>query len=134
VAEATLGELVQRATRDMSELVRKEIELAKTEIKTEVVGAAKGAGAFGGAGIAGLLGLVFLSTSAAFGIAEAWSAWAGFLVVGGVYLLAAAVLALLGKRSINELGPPEKTVETVRDDLAWARHPTRSTGDKQPVS
>jgi hypothetical protein len=134
VAEPTLGELVQRASKDMSELVRKEIELAKVEIKTEVVAAVKGAGALGAAGMAGLLGLLFLSAGAAFGIGEALGAWAGFLIIGAVYLVAAGVLVLAGKKRIDEVGPPEKTIETVKDDMAWARHPTRGTEEKQPVS
>jgi hypothetical protein len=132
VAEPTLGELVQRASKDMSDLVRKEIELAKLEIKQEVAGVGKGAGLFGGAGVTGLLAVVFLSAGAAFGIGEALGAWAGFLIVGGVYLVLAALLALKGKKSIGEVGPPEKTIETVKDDFAWAKHPTRSL--KEPVS
>jgi hypothetical protein len=134
VTEPTLGELVQRASADMSDLVRKEIELAKLEIKNDVVAAGKGVGAFGGAGVTGLLALVLLSAAAAFGIGEALGTWAGFLVVGGAYLLLAALLALLGKKSVSRVGPPVKTVETVKDDLAWARHPTRTTEDTQPVS
>ncbi|MGB8651692.1 MAG: phage holin family protein [Mycobacteriales bacterium] len=131
-AEPTLGELVQRASADLSQLMHGEIALAKAEIKADVVNAGKGAGMFGGAGLTGLLALVFVSAGAAFGIGTAWGVWAGFLVVGGAYLLLAAVLALTGKRSLSRVGPPEKTVETVRDDLTWARHPTQQV--KAPVS
>jgi hypothetical protein len=131
VAEPTLGELVQRATKDLSDLVHKEIELATLEIRQEVAAAGKGAGMFGAAGISALLGAVFLSGAAAFAIGEVWGVWAGLLVVGGVYLLAAAVLALAGRRRIREVGPPERTIETVKDDFAWAKHPTRSL--KEPV-
>jgi hypothetical protein len=133
-AEPTLGQLVQRASADLSDLMRKEVQLAKTEISRDVAAAAKGAGMLGGAGVSGLLALVFLSAGAAFGIGEALGTWAGFLVVGGVYVLAAAVLALTGKRSMAEVGPPEHTVETVKDDLAWARHPTRTAPESQRVS
>ena len=136
--EPSLGTLVQRATTDLSTLVHKEIELAKLEITRDVVAAGKGAGMFGGAGVAGLLAIVFLSAGAAFGIGEALDPWVGFLIVGGVYLLAAAVLALSGKRAVGKVGPPAKTIETVKDDLAWAKHPTVSptTGPRveEPVS
>lgn len=124
VTELSLGELVQHATADLSTLVRKEIELAKLEIKQDVVAAGKGAGMFGGAGLSGLLALVFLSAGAAFGIGQAWGTWAGFLVVGGGYLVLTAALALIGKKAISAVGPPEKTIETVKDDLSWAKHPT----------
>lgn len=125
--EPSLGELVSTATRDLSSLIRTEVQLAKVEIKREVATAGKGAGLFGGAGFAGLLALVFLSISAAYGIS--WLGlplgWA-FFTVGLVYLIAAGVLALTGKKQISSVGAPEKTIETVKDDVAWAKHPTRS--------
>ena len=124
MTEQSLGELVSRATQDMSSLMRKEVELAKLEIKQEVTTAVKGAGMLGGAGGAGLLAVVFLSVGAGFGIGVALGYWAGFLIVGACYLLVAAVLGLLGKKSLTRIGPPEKTIETVKDDLAWAKHPT----------
>ena len=124
MSEQSLGELVSRATGDLSSLMRKEVELAKLEIKQDVVAAGKGAGLLGGAGGAGLLALVFLSIAAAFGIGEALGTWAGFLIVGAVYLLAAAVLGLKGKKSLSKVGPPTKTIATVKDDVAWAKHPT----------
>jgi hypothetical protein len=125
--DQSLGELVQTATRELSTLVRQEVELAKTEIKQEVVTAGKGAGLFGGAGFAGVLALVFLSIAAAYGLS--WLGlplgW-GFFVVGALYLLAAAVLAVTGKKKIDQVGPPERTIETVKDDLDWAKHPTQA--------
>ena len=122
--EDSLGTLVQRATSDLSALFRQEVARAKREITDEVRTAGKGAGMFGGAGVAGVLAVVFLSAGAAFGIGEALGPWAGFTIVGGVYLVAAVVLALGGKKAVGEVGPPEQTVETVKDDVAWARHPT----------
>lgn len=127
-SEKSLGELVAAATKDLSVLVQQEVALAKAEIKKDVVAAGKGAGLFGGAGFAGFFALVFLSVSAAYGLS--WLGlplgWA-FFTVGALYLLAAAVLALGGKKSISQVGPPEKTIATVKDDVAWAKHPTRTS-------
>ena len=124
--EKSLGELVATATKDLSVLVQQEVALAKTEIKKEVAAAGKGAGMFGGAGVTGLFALIFLSISLAyaiswFGIGLGW----GFFIVGMLYLVVAAVLALLGKKQISKVGPPAKTIATVKDDVAWAKHPTR---------
>ncbi len=125
-SEKSLGELVATATKDLSLLVSQEVALAKAELKKEVAHAGKGAGMLGGAGFMGLFALIFLSIALAyaiswFGIGLGW----GFFIVGMLYLVAAAVLALLGKKQISKVGPPEKTIATVKDDVAWAKHPTR---------
>lgn len=126
--DASLGELVATATRDLSLLVHKEIELAKAEIKQDVANAGKGAGLFGGAGFAGLFALIFLSISLAYGISALGLplGW-GFFLVGALYLTAAAVLGLSGKKKISSIPPPApRTVETVKDDIAWAKNPTQT--------
>ena len=125
--ERSLGELVQLATQDLSLLVSQEIALAKAEIKREVSAAGKGAGLFGGAGFTGLLALVFLSIALAFAIGKPTTLGVGFLVVGLLYLLAAVVLALTGKKKLSQVGPPAKTIETLKDDAAWVKHPTRTS-------
>ena len=125
--DKSLGELVASATADISRLLRKEVELAKVELKAEVKNAGKGAGAFGAAGFTGLLALLFLSIAAAYGLGSLYGGdneGLGFLTVGLVYLLVAGVAALVGKKSISKVGPPEKTIETVKDDVAFAKHPT----------
>jgi hypothetical protein len=125
--DKSLGELVSTATRDLSTLIRSEVQLAKVEIKHEVTTAGKGAGLLGGAGFLGVLALLFLSVSAAYGIS-----WLGvplgcaFFTVGALYGIGAAVLALTGKKKMRKVGPPEKTIETVKDDIEWAKHPTQS--------
>ncbi len=127
-SDKSLGELVSAATKDLSSLIHKEVALAKAEIKKEVTTAGKGAGLFGGAGVTGLFALVFLSVALAFGVAGLFDisvGW-GFLVVGLLFGSAAGVLAVLGKGQISQVGPPEKTIETVKDDIAWAKHPTHT--------
>jgi hypothetical protein len=125
--ERSLGELVKDATQGLSALISQEIALAKLEIKKDVTAAAKGGGLFGAAGVAGIFAVLFLSAAAAWGLAEWLSPWAGFLIVGGVYLLVAALAALIGIKAVKQVGPPTQTISTVKADLAWVRHPTRSS-------
>lgn len=122
--ERSLGELVASATADLSALLRKEIELAKLELKKEAAAAGKGAGALGAAAFAGLLGLIFLSIALAYALGKIVPLGTGFLIVGLLYVIIAAVAALIGRKSFKKVGPPEKTLETVKDDIAWAKHPT----------
>ncbi|HEU5033574.1 MAG TPA: phage holin family protein [Mycobacteriales bacterium] len=122
--DQSLGELVAAATRDLSLLVHKEVELAKTEITTELKRAGLGAGLLGGAGFVGFFALLLLSVAAAMGIATVIPVWGGFLCIGGLYALGAGLFALLGLGAVVKVRPPHRTIRTVKDDLEWAKHPT----------
>ena len=123
--EETLGMLFANASRDLSTLVHSEIELAKAEIRLDVKNAAKGGAMFGAAGFLGLLSLVLLSITIALFIA--WlglDAWLAFLIVTVFYLLVAGVLALVGKKAVSKVGPPERTMRTSKDTVAFLKSPT----------
>lgn len=124
--DQSIGELIATATRDLSLLVHKEVELAKTEIAAELKRAGIGAGLLGGAGFIGYFALLLMSIAAALGVADGFDlpAWAGFLIVGGLYGAGAGLFAALGLGKVVKVGPPQRTIRTVKDDLEWAKHPT----------
>ncbi|WP_372734257.1 phage holin family protein [Nocardioides sp.] len=110
--DPTIGRLVADASRDISTLVSKEIELAKSELKVSFKAGGLGVGMFAGAAFLLLLGVIFASISLAYffnwlGLGLALS----FLMVFVVYLVLAAILGLLGYRSVKKVGPPEKAIE-----------------------
>jgi hypothetical protein len=111
----SLGQLLQEVSRDLSTLFRQEVELAKAELKESAKKAGKGAGLFGGAGLAGVFALLFISIAIwwALGylIGNAWSA----LVVAVIWGIVAAVLAMTGKKEIEEIDGAPQTVETVKE-------------------
>lgn len=122
--EQSLGQLVASASRDLSELLRGELALAKTELKESAVAAGKGAGMFGAAGFFGYVAFLLLSVAAALGIAAAGLHPAlGFVIVGAAYLLIAAILALVGKRSVSRAGPPTRTIESVQETKSLLQRP-----------
>ena len=124
--EASVGELVTEVTRDLTTLVRQELELARAEMKEEVAKAGKGAGLLGGAGFAGYLVLLFLSLALMFGL-DAWmpTGWAA-LIVAVLWAIVTAVLYARGRRSLREVNPkPERTIDTVKEDVEWAKTRTR---------
>lgn len=124
-AEPTLSQLFSRASKDLSTLVSQEIRLAKVELKDDAVAAGTGAGMFGAAAVLGVVAFFFLSVALVYGLhGLGLPLGVSWLIVGAVYLLVAAVLALLGKRSIGRMKPPRRTISTLKDDLAWAKHPT----------
>ncbi|MCD0482558.1 phage holin family protein [Streptacidiphilus sp. ASG 303] len=121
---ASVGELVGELGRDMSLLVRQEMALARMELKQEAAKAGKGAGMLGGAGYAGHMLVLFGSLAGVFGLAHVMDiAWAA-LVVTGVWALVAGVLFLTGRRKLHAVHPkPQHTMETLKEDAQWARHP-----------
>jgi hypothetical protein len=120
--DKSLGELVGEATRELSTLFRTEVELARTEIKNEVAKVGQGAGLFASAGVFAWFGVLFLSAALALGL---WQlglyAWAAALIVGLLYAAGAAVLALVGKKRVTTVRPPERTIITLKEDVAWVR-------------
>jgi hypothetical protein len=116
VAEQSLGELVATATRDMSLLIHKEMELAKVELSKSAQQAGIGAGLLGGAGFLGLFALVLASFAGGFGFSAGLNIalWAGFLCMAGVYVVLAGVCAVLGIGRMKKVSGPERTQKTVK--------------------
>ncbi|HEX4901924.1 MAG TPA: phage holin family protein [Acidimicrobiales bacterium] len=117
----SLSELMGRLGEDVSGLVTTQLEIAKAELKKEATDSAKAAGVLGGGALAGYLAVLLLSFAAAWGIAEAWDAWAGFLVVGLVWAVIAAVLAATGKKKMQEVKGPEATAAELKADQRLAK-------------
>nr|WP_198550324.1 phage holin family protein [Streptomyces silvensis] len=115
-----VGELVQRASQQLTELVRGELRLAQAEMKEKGRHYGKGSGLFGGAGLVGFLTLQALVAAAIAGLAVPLPVWAAALIVGGVLGALAGVLALTGKKEISEAAPPapEQTIQNVKADVA----------------
>ena len=120
--DQSLGELLGRVSRDFSELVSTQVELAKVEIREEIAAAGRGAGILTGGAFCAYLAVILLSFAAAWGLSEIVPEGVAFLIVGAVYALAAAVLLPKGKDRLSQVRPvPEKTAETVKEDVRWAR-------------
>jgi uncharacterized membrane protein YqjE len=122
MADASLGDLFGRMTNDLSTLVRKELELARVEVKEDVKQAGKAGSALGAAAFAGYMALLLLSFALAWGLAEIMPEGFAFLIVGVLYAIAAAVLYSNGRKKLQQVNPvPEQTVETLKEDAQWLR-------------
>ena len=123
--EPSVGELVRRASENVSTLVRAEIELAKAELSTTVKRAGIGGGMIAAAGAILLFSVPFLFVVIAEGlVALGLPRWLSYLIVWVLFLLVAAVLAVIGRSQLRKIQPPERTIRTAKDTAAWARHPT----------
>ena len=132
--EPTFGELFASASRDLSTLVHGEIELAKAELRTDVAAAARGGVMFAVAAVFGLFLLFMLCIAFAEGLVAAGIfRWVAYLIVAAVLLLLAGLVALIGLRSVKKIGPPERTIETTKGTVAWAKNPRQAPAKVTPV-
>jgi putative superfamily III holin-X len=119
--DRSLGELFGEMTSQISTLFRQEVQLAKTEAKEEASRAAKGVGMFAGAGLAAWMALLFVSLAAAWLLDQALNTALAFLIVGLVWVVIAALAAQTGKRRLKTVEPLPTTVQTIKEDVEWAR-------------
>jgi uncharacterized membrane protein YqjE len=124
---SSTGELVKQLSNQFSTLIRQELDLAKAELTEKGKAAGVGAGMFGGAGVVGLLALGALTAAVILLLDKAMDAWLAALIVATLYAVVAGALALLGRDRVREATPPaEQTIETVKEDVQWAKSQARS--------
>ncbi len=116
--EPTIGRLVAEASRDVSSLVQKEIQLAKSELAVSVKAGGIGAGLFAAAAFLLLLAVIMLSVAIAYfinwngaGLSLHWA----FLIVFGLYVVLAGLLAFVGVKKVKQVRAPEKAIEQGRE-------------------
>jgi Putative Actinobacterial Holin-X, holin superfamily III len=124
------GELVKQLADDVSTLVRQELELARAEMTAKARRAGIGLGELGSGGIVGLFALGALTTCVIAALALVMPVWAAALIVAVVYGAIAAVLVVIGRRQLDEAGPPvpERTRQTIKEDIEWAKDRKPSSG------
>ena len=111
--DPTIGRLVTDASRDISTLISKVIQLAKSELKVSVKAGGIGAGLFAAAGFLGVLAVIMLSVAIAYfihwngsGLSLHWA----FLIVFGAYVALAGLLVLVGVKKVKQVRAPEKAI------------------------
>jgi uncharacterized membrane protein YqjE len=126
--ERSLGELLKQLSQQTTRLVHQELELVKAELQQKGKQAGAGAGLFGGAGAIGLAALGALTACVILALNAIMPAWLAALIVAVVYGAIAAFLALRGRDKVKQATPlvPEQTVETVKEDVQWAKTQMRS--------
>lgn len=120
--DQSLGDLVSLAVKDVTQLLRYEIDLAKAELKADIRRAGFAGALLGIAAFVACLVLMLVSFSFAYGlISLGIYAWASFLIVAGTYVLLAALAVFIGVLKFRGLSGLRKTRQTVQDDLSLIR-------------
>jgi hypothetical protein len=128
LTDRSTGELLKRLSEETTTLVKQEIDLLKAELASKAKPAGIGAGMFGGAGLFGLGAFLALTAFFIALLDGAVPIWAAALIVAAVYAGIAGALALAGRQKVREATPvaPEQTMESVKEDVQWAKTRTRS--------
>lgn len=126
--ERPIGEVAAALTRDLSLLVRQELELAKAEMREKGRVALPGLGMIGAAGAVALAAAGALTAFLVLLLSLFLDAWLAALITGIVLGAVAAILAITGKERVEEIGTPlpEQTIETVQEDVQWVKEQARS--------
>jgi tetrahydromethanopterin S-methyltransferase subunit C len=116
---ASTGELVAQASRQISDLVRQELTLAKTELVDKGKHFGLGTGLFGGAGVFAVYGGAVLLAAAVAALSLVWPVWLAALVIGVALLVIAGILALTGRKQLRRAVPPmpEQAAASVKSDV-----------------
>ena len=122
-SEKSAAELLRDLSQQTGDLVRQEMELAKAELREKGKAAGMGAGMFGGAGLVALYAVGALTAAAILGLAIVLDAWLAALIVGAAYGAIAGVLALTGKKKVEQATPPvpEQAIESSKEDVEWTK-------------
>ena len=128
VRDRPIGELLKQLANETTTLVRQELDLAKAEMREKAGKAGPGVGMWGAAGVTGLLAAGALTAFLILALDGVMPNWLAALIVGLAYAAIAGVLYVNGKHRVEEAGSPvpQKTIESVKEDVQWAKHPTTS--------
>jgi uncharacterized membrane protein YqjE len=124
--QRSVPEILQDIATNLTQIVRSEFRLAKSELK-EGAEKAAGPGAVLGAGVVlGFYGLGFLLLAAAYALSSVMAGWLATLIVGGVLVVSAGILISAGGMKLKKISlTPEKTIRTLEEDVQWAKQQTK---------
>jgi MFS family permease len=125
---SSTAELFKQLSEQTTDLIRKEIELARAELTQKGKVAGAGAGLIGSAAVLGLLAAGALTAFLILLLSETMDGWVAALIVAAIYAAIAGVLALAGRERVRASMPPapEQTVESVKEDVQWAKTRAKS--------
>jgi hypothetical protein len=120
-ARLRLQELIRSIGADLSLLIRQQVALAKEEVRGIAAEKATGGALLAAAAVFALFVLGFASLAGAAALDLVLPRWAALLIVAGIYLVLAVIAVLIGRNALAAPATPERTKQTVKEDLEWAK-------------
>ena len=122
----SLKQILQDIVNHVSDIIRSEVRLAKTEVRQDVTHYAKTSAFIGVAGVLALYAVGFILLSAVYGLQGVMSSWLAAFVVGAAVGIVAAILYLTGRKKLTQASlRPDKTIQTLEDNVTWFKRQTK---------
>jgi uncharacterized membrane protein YqjE len=126
MADRTFAEVLQDIVRHVQEIVRSEVRLAKVEIREEAAKSKSSAIMLSAGALTAFFAMFFLLFMMVAALALVMPAWAADLIVALVLGVAAAVMLSTGMKRFREIhAAPQRTVETIKENVEWAKQQTK---------
>jgi len=123
----SLGTLVTGIVADLQDIVRGEVQLAKTELQEDASALGKGAAAIAVGALVALVGFIFLMLGVTYLLNKSLEMWLAAGIVGVVLLVIGIIAALVGKNQLSAASlKPEKTIDSLKEDQEWASRQIKS--------
>lgn len=124
-SDRSLGELFSELTKETTDLVRKEVALAKTELSHKAAHVGKDVGFLAGGALVAYAGFLTLIAAVVLGLGNAIPLWLSALIVGAVVIAVGGALVYMGMNQLKRLDlAPKQTLETIKEDAQWAKQQT----------
>lgn len=126
-ADRSAADVIRDIVGNLQEIIRSEVRLARTEIREDAGDLAKATAILAAGAVAGMFGLLFLLLALTYGLTTVLSPAASALIVGVALAVTAAVLISTGRGRLKKVSAkPDKTIETVKENIEWLKGQTRS--------
>jgi len=124
--ERSISDVVQDIIRNIQEMLRSEVRLAKTELREEAV-KAKAAGALlGGGAVSAFFAIFFLLLMTVYALTRVMPDWAAALTVAAFTAIVAGLMLTAGLKRFKQVHPtPERTVENIKESVEWVKQKTK---------
>ena len=124
--DRSLSGVLQDIIRNVQEIVRSEVRLAKTEILEEAAKTKSSTLLLGAGAVSAIFAILFLLLMIVYALALVVPSWTAALIVGAALAVVASVMLTAGVRRFKQIHPtPERTVETIKENLEWAKQHTK---------
>jgi uncharacterized membrane protein YqjE len=124
--ERSISDVVQDIIRNIQEMLRSEVRLAKTELREEAAKAKSSVVLLGGGAASAFFAVFFLLLMTVYALTRLVPDWAAALIVAGLMAVVAGLMLSAGMKRFKQVHPtPERTVENIKENVEWMKQKTK---------